>query len=70
MQIGSEDGTVKIWNIGTYHTENTLSYDLERSWCVALHKDSNEVAVGFDTGVVVITVRTILFLKITILPNQ
>ena len=58
---GSEDGTVKIWNIGTYHTENTLNYTLERSWCVALHKDSNEVAVGFDAGVVVIKVR-ILFL--------
>jgi len=51
---GSEDGTVKIWNTGTYHIENNLSYALERSWCVALHKDSNEVAVGFDEGVVVI----------------
>ncbi|KAF8814154.1 hypothetical protein BYT27DRAFT_7266764 [Phlegmacium glaucopus] len=51
---GSEDGTVKIWNSGTYRIENTLSYALERSWCVALRKDANEVAVGFDEGVVVI----------------
>ncbi|KAF8814145.1 hypothetical protein BYT27DRAFT_6340070 [Phlegmacium glaucopus] len=51
---GSEDGTVKIWNSGTYRIENTLSYSLERSWCVALRKDANEVAVGFDEGVVVI----------------
>ncbi|KDR84450.1 hypothetical protein GALMADRAFT_237319 [Galerina marginata CBS 339.88] len=51
---GSEDGTVKIWNSGTYRVENTLSYALERAWCVALRKDANEVGVGFDEGVVVI----------------
>ncbi|KAJ3513632.1 hypothetical protein NLJ89_g2841 [Agrocybe chaxingu] len=51
---GSEDGTVKIWNSGTYRIENTLNYALERSWCVALRKNANEVAVGFDEGVVVI----------------
>ena len=53
---GSEDGTVKIWNSGTYRIENTLSYALERAWCVALRKDANEVAVGFDEGVVAIKV--------------
>ncbi|KAF8888138.1 coatomer protein [Gymnopilus junonius] len=51
---GSEDGTVKIWNSGTYRVENTLSYALERAWCIALRKDSNEVALGFDEGVVVL----------------
>ncbi|KAF8886974.1 coatomer protein [Infundibulicybe gibba] len=51
---GSEDGAVKIWNSGTYRIENTLSYALERAWCAALRKDANEVAVGFDEGVVVI----------------
>ncbi|KAK7461035.1 Coatomer subunit beta' [Stygiomarasmius scandens] len=51
---GSEDGTVKIWNAGTYRIENTLSYSLERAWCLALRKDANEVAVGYDEGVVVI----------------
>ncbi|KAE9402636.1 Coatomer, beta' subunit [Gymnopus androsaceus JB14] len=51
---GSEDGTVKIWNANTYRIENTLSYALERAWCVALHKTANEVAVGYDEGVVVI----------------
>ena len=53
---GSEDGTVKIWNSGTYRVENTLNYALERAWCVSLRKDANEVAVGFDEGVVVIKV--------------
>ncbi|KAH6908239.1 coatomer protein [Coprinopsis sp. MPI-PUGE-AT-0042] len=51
---GSEDGTIKIWNAGTYRVENTLSYGLERAWCVALRKGANEVAVGFDEGVVII----------------
>jgi coatomer subunit beta' len=51
---GSEDGTVKIWNSGTYRIENTLNYALERAWCVALRKDANEVAAGFDEGVVII----------------
>lgn len=59
---GSEDGTVKIWNSGTYHVENTLSYALECAWCArcaALRKDANEVAVvGLDEGVVVIKVCT------------
>jgi len=51
---GSEDGTVKVWNSGTYRIENTLNYALERAWSVALRKDANEVAVGFDEGVVII----------------
>ena len=54
---GSEDGTVKVWNSGTYRLENTLSYGLERAWCVALRRGSNDVAVGFDDGVVVVKVR-------------
>ncbi|KAJ7281800.1 coatomer protein [Mycena rebaudengoi] len=51
---GSEDGTVKMWNSGTYRVENTLSYALERAWCIALRKDANDVAFGFDEGVVVV----------------
>jgi coatomer subunit beta' len=53
---GSEDGAVKAWNSGTYRVENTLTYALERAWCVALRKDANQVAVGYDEGVVVIKV--------------
>ncbi|KAI5994691.1 coatomer WD associated region-domain-containing protein [Pisolithus albus] len=41
----SEDGTVKFWNSNTYRLANTLSYALE---------DANEVAVGYDEGIVVI----------------
>ncbi|KZT06448.1 coatomer beta [Laetiporus sulphureus 93-53] len=51
---GGEDGTVKLWNSGTYRLENTLSYALERAWCIALRKTSNEIAVGYDEGIVVV----------------
>ncbi|KAG8937127.1 hypothetical protein FRC02_006327 [Tulasnella sp. 418] len=51
---GSEDGTVKIWHSNTYRLENTLSYALERAWCVAYRKGANDVAVGFDEGIVVL----------------
>lgn len=53
---GSEDGTIKIWHSSTYRLENTLSYGLERAWCVAYKKTGNEVAVGYDEGAVVVKV--------------
>ena len=53
---GSEDGTVKVWHSSTYRLENTLSYGLERAWCVAYKKTGNEVAIGFDEGAVVVKV--------------
>lgn len=51
---GSEEGTLKLWNSGTYRLENTLSHALERAWCIGVRKDANEIAVGFDEGAVVI----------------
>lgn len=53
---GSEDGTVKIWHSSTYRLENTLSYGLERCWCIAYKKSGNEVAIGYDEGAVVVKV--------------
>lgn len=50
----SEDGTIKIWNSGTYRLENTLGYALERAWCIAIRPQGNKVAVGYDEGVVVV----------------
>lgn len=47
---GSEDSSVKIWNANTYKLEQTLNYGLERAWCVATKKGSNNVAIGFDGG--------------------
>jgi len=69
---GSEDGTIKLWNSGTYRLENTLSYGLERAWCIAVRKEANEVAVGFDEGSVVIKVSNsnrMLFLMRMVLTN-
>ena len=51
---GSEDGTAKIWENDTYSIENTLSYAVEGTWCVALRNDANKVAVGSDEGVIVL----------------
>ena len=51
---GSEDGTVKIWNANTARLEQNLNYGLERAWCVAYQRGKQNVAVGFDEGMVVI----------------
>lgn len=51
---GSEDGLVKLWHANTYRLENTLDYGLERCWCVAYRKQGNDVALGYDEGLVVV----------------
>ncbi|KAI9655862.1 MAG: Coatomer subunit beta' [Trizodia sp. TS-e1964] len=51
---GSEDGTVKIWHANTYRLEQSLSYGLERAWCVSYQRGKQGVAVGFDEGAVVV----------------
>ncbi|PWN35624.1 putative SEC27-coatomer complex beta subunit [Meira miltonrushii] len=51
---GSEDGTVKLWHSNTYRLETTLDYGLERAWCVAYRKTGNDIAIGYDDGVVVV----------------
>lgn len=51
---GSEDGTIKVWHSGTYRLEQTLSYGLERAWCVGVLRGRNDVCMGFDEGCVVI----------------
>eukprot|EP00877_Chromochloris_zofingiensis_P000490 jgi/Chrzof1/10441/UNPLg00368.t1 len=53
---GSEDGSVKIWHATTYRLENTLNYGMERVWAIGYQKGSNNVAIGFDDGVVMIKV--------------
>ncbi|PWN42990.1 putative SEC27-coatomer complex beta subunit [Ceraceosorus guamensis] len=51
---GSEDGTVKLWHSNTYRLETTLDYGLERVWSIAYKKTGNDVALGYDEGVVVV----------------
>ncbi|XP_070207580.1 coatomer subunit beta'-like isoform X1 [Littorina saxatilis] len=51
---GSEDGTVRIWHANTYRLESTLNYGLERVWTIACQKGSNNVALGYDEGSIII----------------
>ncbi|ODQ78020.1 hypothetical protein BABINDRAFT_9627 [Babjeviella inositovora NRRL Y-12698] len=51
---GSEDGTIKVWNANTYKLEKSLNYGLERAWCIAFRRHSNLIAVGYDSGNVVV----------------
>jgi len=51
---GSEDGTVKIWHANTYRLEQSLSYGLERAWCVSYQRGRQGIAIGFDDGAVVV----------------
>ncbi|PSK38103.1 hypothetical protein B9Z65_1294 [Elsinoe australis] len=51
---GSEDGTIKIWHANTYRLEQSLSYGLERAWCVSYQRGRQGIAVGFDDGAVVV----------------
>ena len=53
---GSEDGTVRVWHANTYRLETTLNYGLERVWCIAHTRSSNNVAIGYDEGSIMIKV--------------
>ncbi|KIK14412.1 hypothetical protein PISMIDRAFT_17292 [Pisolithus microcarpus 441] len=53
---GSEDGTVKFWDSNTYRLADVLGYALGQAWCVMLRRDANEVAVGYNEGIIVIKV--------------
>lgn len=51
---GSEDGTVRFWNSNTFKLEKSVNYSLERVWCIGILQKSNLIAVGCDTGYVLI----------------
>lgn len=51
-------GTVRIWQANTYRLESTLNYGLERAWSMAMLKGSNNVALGYDEGSILIKVCT------------
>jgi len=54
---GSEDETVKLWHSDTYCLESTLNFGLGRCWTISCLKDSDDVAVGYDQGTLVIKVE-------------
>ena len=49
-------GTVRIWHSSTYRLESTLNYGMERVWCVASLRGSNNVALGYDEGSIIVKV--------------
>lgn len=51
---GSEDGTVRFWNSNTFKLEKSVNYGLERVWCVGVLQKSNLIAVGCDSGYIVV----------------
>eukprot|EP00742_Colponemidia_sp_Colp-10_P004148 GILJ01004426.1.p1 GENE.GILJ01004426.1~~GILJ01004426.1.p1 ORF type:complete len:1009 (-),score=201.47 GILJ01004426.1:141-2768(-) len=53
---GSEDGTVRIWHSNTYRLETTLNYGMERLWHISCLKGTNNVALGYDEGTIVIKI--------------
>ncbi|KAI9189697.1 Coatomer subunit beta' [Blastocladiella emersonii ATCC 22665] len=54
LVTGAEDGTLKVWNAHTNRLEHSLNYGMERVWSLAYQKGSNNIAVGFDEGCVVL----------------
>ncbi|XP_018344845.1 PREDICTED: coatomer subunit beta' [Trachymyrmex septentrionalis] len=52
----SEDGTVRIWHAGMYRLESSLNYGFERVWTIACMRGSNNVAIGYDEGSVMVKV--------------
>ncbi|XP_037024935.1 coatomer subunit beta' [Bradysia coprophila] len=53
---GSEDGTVRIWHSGTYRLETSLNYGFERVWTISCMRGTNNVALGYDEGSIIIKV--------------
>jgi len=49
-------GTVRVWHSSTYRLENTLNYGMERVWGIATTRGSNNIAVAYDEGTIVIKV--------------
>jgi len=53
---GGEDGTIRFWHVNTYRLEETLNYGMERVWALAYLKSSNNIAIGYDEGVICIKI--------------
>jgi len=53
---GSEDGTVRLWHSATYRLESSLNYGLERVWTIACLKGSNNIALGYDEGSIMVKI--------------
>ena len=45
-----------MWHSSTYRLETALNYGLERVWALARLRGSNDVAIGYDEGSVIVKV--------------
>ena len=61
LLTGSEDCTVRIWHANTYRLQNSVNYGLDRVWCIAAQKGSNNICIGYDEGSVMIKVLKAMF---------
>ncbi|ENN71955.1 hypothetical protein HUJ04_003032 [Dendroctonus ponderosae] len=53
---GSEDGTVRVWHANTHRLESSLNYGFERVWAITCLRGSNNVAIGYDEGSIMVKV--------------
>lgn len=53
---GSEDGTVRVWHANTNRLESSLNYGFERVWTICCLKGSNNVALGYDEGSILVKI--------------
>lgn len=56
LLTGAEDGSIRIWHAGTYRLESSLNYGFERVWTISSMHGSNNVAIGYDEGTIMIKV--------------
>ena len=56
INITSLTGTVRVWHSSTYRLETALNYGLERVWALAHLRGSNDIAIGYDEGSVIVKV--------------
>ena len=47
-----------MWHSSTFRMVTTLNFDMGRVWTLAVLKRSNDVAIGFDDGSMIIKVST------------
>ena len=45
-----------MWHANTYRLETSLNYGLERVWFMAHQRGSNDIALGYDEGSVMVKV--------------
>lgn len=56
LLTGSEDGSIRIWHAGTYRLKASVNYGFERVWTISAMHGSNNVAIGYDEGTIMIKV--------------